>query len=369
MGMMKWTYAGVAALLLATAAGWWIAAGDGEGVADPAARAPATAAGVLAVDSARARTIGITLGTARPASEAPLAELPATIAPPPNARVAVAANLPGMVQRTFVAMGDRVVRGQPLAVIASRDVLALGADLARANARLGVSQASAERLSRLSREGVIAGARADEAQALAAQARADVAESSRILRLVGGHGGSGTYTLTAPISGRVTRADIATGNPVDGMTAPFVIDADGQYEVTAQVPERLIGTIRPGMTVRLGDLVGTVTAVGSAIDSATRSATLRATLPPGAGVIAGRAASVTVMGPAPAGAVMVPAAAVTMIDGGPAVFVAARGGYAVRKVQTGGGSAQDVLVMRGLQPGENVVIRGTSALKALFQSR
>ena len=49
MGMMKWTYAGVAALLLATAAGWWIAAGDGEGVADPAARAPATAAAKPAI--------------------------------------------------------------------------------------------------------------------------------------------------------------------------------------------------------------------------------------------------------------------------------------------------------------------------------
>src|SRR3546814_1273843 len=118
--------------------------------------------------------------------------------------------------RTRVVEGDTVRRGQPLAIISSRDVLTMGADPTRANARAGVARSNAARLSQLAREGIIAGARADEANALAAEAGADVAEKARILKMVNGVGASGTYTLTAPIAGRVTTASVQTGNPVDG---------------------------------------------------------------------------------------------------------------------------------------------------------
>ncbi|MFC3216100.1 efflux RND transporter periplasmic adaptor subunit [Novosphingobium panipatense] len=112
------------------------------------------------------------------------------IQPPANARVAVAATFPGVVMRTLVVEGDTVRQGQPLAVISSRDVLTMGADLTRANARAGVARSNAARLSQLAREGIIAGARADEAHALAAEAGADVAEKARILKMVNGEGGA-----------------------------------------------------------------------------------------------------------------------------------------------------------------------------------
>src|SRR3546814_5369816 len=91
-----------------------------------------------------------------------------------------------------------------------------------------------------------AGARADEANALAAEAGADVAEKARILKMVNGVGASGTYTLTAPIAGRVTTASVQTGNPVDGTNAPYVIDPANRNEVVVQLPDRLCGTARTG---------------------------------------------------------------------------------------------------------------------------
>lgn len=345
---------------------WWFGGGDAPPPPEPAA---AAATGMLEVDPAKAQVLGIAVEPARTATQAPLAELPGTIAPPPNARVAVPATLPGVVLRTFVVEGDAVARGQALATVSSRDVLTLGADLARASARSEVARSSAARLSQLSREGIIAGSRADEARALAAEAGADVSEKARILRLVGGHGASGTYTLRAPIAGRVTKADILAGSPVDGASAPYVIDAEGRYEVTAQVPERLLGTLRPGMIVRVGDATGTVSAVGTALDPATRSATLMAEIPGGGGRIAGGTATVTVLGPAPSGAVSVPTSAITRIDGEEAVFVRAGRGYAVRKVRTGGGDATATVVLSGLKVGEPVVVSGTSALKALALAR
>lgn len=351
---------------------WWLTSAGNKPTDAPAEAAPggSTSTGSIAVDARRAAQMGIRFAPAIVAEETPLATIPATIQPPANARVAVTATFPGVVVRTMVVEGDSVRAGQPLAIISSREVLTMGADLTRAHARNGVAAANAARLVQLSREGIIAGARADEANAVAAEARADVSEKSRILRMVNGSAASGSYTLTAPIAGRVTTAALQAGSPVDGTTAPYVIDAADRYEVVGQLPERLIGQVRPGMSVRLlPNLTGRIVAVGSTIDPATRSASVKAEIPAGPGVVAGRATSIVIAGVAPSGAVSVPDSAVTTIDGKSAVFVAAPKGFAVRPVTAGGGSDGRTVLLSGIRPGEQVVISGTSALKALTSAR
>lgn len=331
---------------------------------DSAAAKPADGSIPLTADTIA--RLGLKFETAVAATEAPIAVVPALIAPPPNARVAVAATLPGVVTRILVVEGQEVRRGQPLAIISSRDVLSMGADLNRANARLGVAQSNASRLSQLEREGIIAGARADEARAVLGEARVDVSEKSRILAMVNASGAGGTYTLTAPIAGRVTSATIHAGSVVDGASAPYVIDAAGQYEAQAQLPERLAGEVKPGMTVAMGDdLRGTVTAVGSTIDPATRSVTVKARLPAGPGAMAGRATSLSIFGPAPAGSTMVPAAAVTTLSSGEILFVRTSAGVVARPVRTGGRDGDTVLILSGVKPGEQIVVTGVSALKPL----
>lgn len=369
--MLRRSYvlAGAAVIALALIV-WWLAGrGTSELAVSPAETAN-LAPGVLPVDRAQAAELGIRLAPVVVVTEAPIVVIPAVIQPPANARVAVAATFPGVVMRTLVVEGDTVRQGQPLAVISSRDVLTMGADLARANARLGVARSNAARLSELAKEGIIAGARADEANALAAGAGADVAEKVRILKMVNGEGATGTYTLTAPIGGRVTTANTQAGDPVDGSTAPYVIDAANRYEAVGQLPERLVGTVRPGMAVVIEpDIGGRVTAVGSTIDTATRSAILKARIPAAPGIVAGRTTSLSLYGPASDGAVGVPAEAVAMIEGKTVVFVSTANGYAIRDVKAGGSAAGQTVLLSGVRPGEQVVISGTSALKALALSR
>ncbi len=363
---------GVVAALLAAAGLWSLSSTHRSGEAQPE---PATAQGVgpngvLIVDAAHAAQMGIGLTPAIAAQDVPLATIPAIIQPPPNARVAVTATIPGVVARTMVVEGDTVRQGQALALISSREVLTMAADLARANARLGVAQANAARLTLLSQEGVIAGARADEANALAAEARADVSEKSRLLRMINGRGDTGAYTLTAPIAGRVTSATIQTGDAVDGATAPFIIDAADRYEVVGQAPARLVSLIRTGMTVRLlPNITGRIVAVGTTIDPTTRSVTVKAEIPAGAGIVAGRSTTILISGPAPEGAVSVPEGAVVDLDGRSSVFVAAPGGYAARQVASAGVSEGRAVLLSGVRAGEQVVTRGTSALKALTVGR
>lgn len=354
--------AGAAAIALV--AGGALLLGRGQ-TPMPAAVTEASADGVLRVDRAKAAQMAIRIGVAEPAAEVPVIVVPAIIAPAMNARVAVAAVLPGVVERVFVAEGDSVHAGQVLARVRSRDVLDLGADLARAKARARVADANAARLSQLEQEGIVAGARADEAAALAAEARADLAGRARSLAMVHGDGDAGIYSLKSPITGRVSKVGTEAGAPLDGTTAPFVVDAGGSQEIIGQLPERLVGVVRPGMVVRLGQLRGRVTAVGATIDPQTRSAVLKARFGPDATLISGGTSSVEVLADAPPGAVRVPADAVVRLNGQPVVFVPAKDGFAVRQLVEAGRGADGVVLRSGLVAGERVVVAGASSLKAL----
>lgn len=337
--------------------------GTGDQAA-PAAKA-STAPGVLAVSKEQETRLGLKWQPASAVTEAAIATLSGTIAPPPNARVAVTPLYPGVIKRIYVAPGDAVRAGQPLALVSSADVLSRGADLARAQAQLKVAQANAGRIGRLAREGVIAGARADEASAQLRQSQVDVSEQRRLLGMAGASGRSGTYTLSAPITGRISKMSAEVGSSIDPMQAPFVVDAAADYQVTAQVPESLLGQVHPGMSVKVGEVLGTITSVSDVLDPETRSAALRAKIPGGTGVVSGGATTVQVRGPAPAGAVSVPATAVTNLGGSDIVFVKAAGGAVQRKVKLGATVDGNTLILSGLKPGEQVAASGTSELKAL----
>lgn len=295
-----------------------------------------------------------------------LATLPAVIAPPPNARVAVAATYPGTVLQMLAVEGDVVRRGQPLAVIASREILTLGAELAQARARLAVAEANAERQSLLAKEGIVAGAKAEEANAALHEARAEANEKSRMAEAVSADGAKGTYTLTAPIDGTVASSKIETGAPVDGMSAAFVVDATDRLEVRAQVPERLIGQIAAGMRVVVdGKVEARVTSVGRVVQPETRSAALKADIKDTAGLVAGRTVMASIYAGASAGAVIIPRAALAEVAGTPVVFVRASGGVAAREVATAPVTGDQVVVLKGLKAGENVAISNLSELKSL----
>lgn len=360
----------LAALLCAVAACSGGASDEGAATGN-AAEAPAAApAGTIALSEEQITRLGVRFAAIDAVTDLPVATVPATVAPPPNARVAVAAVIPGVVTRTLVVEGQSVRQGQPLAVVAAREMFTIAAGIDQASARVAAAGANDRRLGQLAEEGVIAGARAEEARAALREAEAELREQRRVARLVNGTPDQGTYTLTAPIAGTITTAAIQTGSPVDEATAAYVIDAVSRYELTAQLPERLIGQVRPGMAVRLpGDVRGEVTSVAGVIDPETRSATLRAHIPAGPGIVSGRALPATLLAPAPAGAIAAPAAAVTSVAGRPTVFVRTGEGAAIRAVETGDTADGRTVILSGLKAGDQVAVGGISELKSLAMAQ
>lgn len=350
---------------LAAAAGGYALYDKSSATPPDVPQVPASAAPADLTDAQFAR-LGIKTAVARLSGQVPLGSVPGVVTLPPENRVAVTATLPGAIRQVFVIEGQEVRRGQPLATMMSRQALELGGTRGRASARVELAQANLARSEALFKEGVIAGARVQEARAELAQARSEAAEAGRILA-TSGASGTGLVTLRAPISGRVAKVSVQTGGPVDGLTAPFVIEATNAYQLDLQLPERIAASVRPGMTVAFeGNSIGRILSVGSSIDPATRSVIAKADLNGAQGLIAGKSVMVTIGAPTGGAAVSVPNPAVTRIDGKDVVFVRERKRFLRREVRLGGSGNGETVVLSGLKPGEVVATSAIPELKMLL---
>ena len=328
-----------------------------EQAADPAATED-TAKG-LAIEPVAAREV----------DNVPLGSVPGTISLPPEARVAVTAPFAGAVVRVYVIEGQQGARGEALGLMRASEPVQIGGDLARARSAAALAEARAKRLAQLADEGIIAAARADEAKAEWGQARASVAQFARMASL-GGVGPDGTMTLRAPIAGRVAHVGVETGGGVDAITAPFVVEAAGAYQIELQLPERLAQQVRPGMAVEIAlggegiaPVGGKIIAVAPSLDPATRSVMARASIGGAPGVIAGRNVTVTILGEGRG--IAVPDRAITRIGNKDHVFVRKGKAWEKRAVTVssrGGGLA---VISAGLVAGEVVAASSVAELKAM----
>jgi len=306
-------------------------------------------------------------------TDIPIGSVPGVVTLPPEARVAVTAPFAGAAVRVYVIAGQSVRRGEALALVRATEPVQIRGELVRAQSEVTLAEARAQRLNQLAKEGIIAQARADEAMATLAQARASLAEQQRLVAL-GGVGADGTMTLRAPIAGRVAQVSATTGGPVDLTAAPFVIEADGACQVELQLPERLARDVRPAMAVEAilgGDsaaavpVAGQILAVAPSIDPATRSVIARASIAAAPGIVSGRNVMVTIKGRATGSGVAVPAKSVTKIAGVDHVFVRKGDSFEARKVTVVATTSQQAVVSAGVKAGETVAASSVAELKAM----
>lgn len=350
--------------VLATLAALPACSSPPEEQASDLAATPDTGQG-LAIESVAAREV----------DNVPLGSVPGTITLPPEARVAVTAPFPGAVVRVYVIEGQQVARGEALALVRAAEPVQIRGELARAQSAATLAEARATRMSQLADEGVIAAARADEAKAELEQARASVAQFTRLAAL-GGVGADGMMTLRAPIAGRLAHVGVETGGGVDTMTAPFVVERQGAYQIELQLPERLARDVRPGMAVEIALSGGTdeaaavggrIIAISPSLDPANRSIMARASIGAAPGIIAGRNVIVTILGKTRG--IAVPQSAVTRIGDTDYVFV--RGGddkdtsWQKRAVTVESSSGDLAVIATGLAPGEVVAASSIAELKAM----
>lgn len=301
-----------------------------------------------------------------------------TVRPVQSAQVA--AQVMGNLIRMNVLEGDRVGRGQVLAVIddaqtraglerASAGQSAAEQDIAAADAEFSLAESTLKRYQTLFEKKSVSPHEFDQVKSRyeAAKARRDMARAGRagaeaaVVQARTGH----AYTqLRAPFAGVVTAKLAETGNLASPGTPVFVVEDTSKFRLEATVDERGIAAVRLGESVpvtvdALSDtpLTGKVVQILPAADPASRTFLVKIELPKHASIRSG------VFGRArfPLGTregLVVPHAALVRRGSMQGVYVLGADQIAsLRYVTLGRPDESSVEVLSGLENGERIVAR------------
>ncbi len=300
-------------------------------------------------------------------------EAPAVIAADPKHAAVVSSAVGGRVVEIRRNLGDSVARGDVLAVIESRDVAQLRADVEIAKRQYELSQANFAREERLYGEKVTSRQEFEIARNAAQEARTRLRLAEQQLAAAGASSGGqlNRLMLRSPIKGNVTARQIALGDIVapdshlfevadlNELTAELSLSPDDAARVTVGTAVDVSTEGRTG--------TGRITHVSRVLDPATRQVRAIARLSNGRGawrIGETVRASIALEGSAGGTQLAIPRTAVQTVEDKPSVFVREKDGFAIKHVVLGGNAAGYVKVMGGLEGNEQIAVSNTYLLKA-----
>ena len=174
--------------------------------------------------------------------------LPAVVESDPIRTAAVLPPLGGRVVEVKVALGERVSRGQVLALLDSGDFAqALGDDEKAADA-MRLTEKNLSRQEQQNKIGAASDRDLDQARSDHTQALAEYTRAEGRLKSLGISAANRTASrqlqVTAPVSGSITALSVAPGTMINDVTQPLMSIADlSTVWVTAMVPEKDLASV------------------------------------------------------------------------------------------------------------------------------
>ncbi|MGC1302090.1 MAG: efflux RND transporter periplasmic adaptor subunit [Caulobacteraceae bacterium] len=297
-------------------------------------------------------------------------EAPAAVEADPTRVSNIISPLTGRVVDLRVRLGDRVRRGQALAILASGDLAQANADVVKAADALELAKKALDRARGVREAGGAAQKDIEAAQSASNQAAAELDRAKERQRALNGSATRSQLVLAAPQDGVVTALSIAPGSQVGDPTATLMTVTNIQRVlVTANVAEGDAGAVAVGqeadirLTAFPGRILhGRVTSVNALLEPDTRRRKVRIALDNHDGVVLPNMyGTVTLLRAAPSttASVSVPQSALLMNNDTISVMVEVRPWVFQRRVvQIGDETETTVQVVNGLAPGERVVVRG-----------
>ena len=296
---------------------------------------------------------------------------PGIVESDPAVTAAVLSPLSGRVEELPVELGQRVTRGQVVAVLDSPDLGQANDDNAKALDALALATRNLERQEQQIKIGVISDRDLDQARSDHAQAQAEATRTQARLATLGAAVGDashpGRLIVRAPVTGSVTSLNVARGNMLNDPTQPVMTIADlSTVWVTALVAEKDLESVKVGQDARVTlsaypdrVLRGRVTSVSDVIEPDSRRDKVRIALPnPDYALRPNMFATVTLLGPNNS-QVIVPTSALLMNNDRTSVFVAtAPWTFKRRVVEMRLGEGATAVILAGVAAGEPVVIKG-----------
>ncbi|EQM66805.1 hypothetical protein L682_04300 [Aquipseudomonas alcaligenes OT 69] len=330
--------------------------------------------GVLEINADQMKAAGIELAQAQPRTLGSMISLPGEIRFDEDHTAHVVPRAAGVVESVQVNLGERVKKGQVLAVIASQQISDLRSELAGAQRRAELAKTTFERERQLwedkisAEQDYLAARQAlQEAEIALANARQKMQTLSGVSAISGGN----RYELVAPFDGMVVEKHLVRGEVVSESTSAFTISDLSRVWATFNVAPKDLNKVQVGTKVsvtaaELGtEVSGEVSYVGSLLGEQTRTAVARAVIEnPDGGWRPGLFVSVQFASETSEAGVVVPTAAVQTIDENPTVFVRVEDGFVAQPVELGLSSDGFIQISKGLSAGAQVASAGSFILKS-----
>ena len=318
----------------------------------------------------------VTVATLAPQTVKPFAEFSGRIAAVDYAEIRP--QVSGRITEIRFKDGQQVKAGDVLFVIDPRPFQAAAAkaaaDLQSARTSAALAKVNLERAERLKASGAIAAQSYDQAASTNAVAAAAIQSAAAVLNQA--QVDVDHAYVKAPISGRISRAEVTLGNLVGTVTPPLltsIASNDGVYadfEVDEQTYLNSVRSHEKSVPVEL-NIAGDSHTYKGVVDSfdnhiTTGSGTIRARArfanEDGA-LVPGMFVSVKMGSQTQAGALLVPESAVGNDQSKRFVFVVGAGNHAeYRPVQLGAAINGNRVVTAGLKPGDRVILDGLQTL-------
>jgi membrane fusion protein, heavy metal efflux system len=282
----------------------------------------------------------------------------------------------GVVESVSANLGQKVSRGQVLAVISSSAVSEVRSELQAATKRRELAQTTYERENTLWQQKISPEQDVLQARQALREAEIAVANATQKLRTLGASAGSGALgrvELRAPFDAMVVEKHIAIGEAVREDANVFTLSDLSTVWAEMSVGASDLAKVRVGERVRVkadaADVVadGKIAFVGSLIGAQTRTAPARVELsnPQGAwrpGLFV--TVEVLTNDNDKASAITVDANALQTVEDKTSVFTKVEGGFVAKAVRVGRTDGQRVEILDGLKAGESYAADGSFVVKS-----
>ncbi|MDR5782748.1 efflux RND transporter periplasmic adaptor subunit [Caballeronia sp. LZ065] len=330
--------------------------------------------GLVKLSPQQVNAARIGLASAGPGEVVTTLQLPGEIRFNQDRTAHVGPRVGGVVERVPVSVGQRVTKGQLLAVIASTDLADRRSELLTAERRLTAARVAYERERTLWLERISAEQDYLQAQVQLREAEIAARGARQKLEAIGALPGGqalNRYELRAPFDGTIVERHVTPGEAITADTNVFTLaDLSTVWAEMAVNPQQL-DEVRIGRaaTVRAAAFdsssTGRVSYVGELLGEETRSAVARVVLPNPDGVWRpGMFVNVAVEARRAGVTVAVSKDALQDVEGAASVFVQADEGFVAQPVTVGRQDDHTVEVVSGLAPGQRYAAANSFVLKA-----
>lgn len=327
----------------------------------------------VAMTDAQLKGAGVELATAGPAKIRTTLKLLGEVKYNSDRTVQVVPRLSGLVESVIANAGDRVRKGQVLAVLSSQALADQRSELLAAQRRLALARTTYERERKLWEEKI--SPEQDVLQARASMQDAEIAVQSTQQKLasLGTPAGANLtrFELRSPIDGIVTDKRVSAGEVLKEDAVVFTVSDLSSVWVEAPVPAQDLGAIAAGQKASVSANAfearaeGRVVYVSSLVGEQTRMATARVVVSNTKGIWRpGLPVTVEVTAGEKEVPVAIAADAVQDLRDWKVVFGRYGSNFEARPLELGRSDGRLVEVLGGLKAGERYAAKNSFLIKA-----